>query len=134
MPYKDKQKQREYSRNWMRRKRLGLPTKLRKKLTEKEKRNRKLKYRRMYERRIRKKRDKIFKLQCWICNSTIRLCLHKKDGEPHRSSTTSILEAIKNPDQWIRLCGKCHDGVHFCMKHLGMSWEDIIELLQQKSN
>jgi hypothetical protein len=53
------------------------------------------------------------------------MCLHRKDGQLHGSSTAQILRAMKEPEKWVKLCGKCHDGVHFCMKYLGLSWSDI---------
>lgn len=30
--------------------------------------------------------------------------------------------------EFVRLCFRCHKAVHWCMKYLGLSWEQIVGL------
>lgn len=133
MVYKDINENRVYQREWQRRKRLGISTKIKnggktKKLSDIERRVRRNNYRKKHRDGLCKQRDMIFGNKCWICHSEIRLCLHKKDGTPHRRGMKELYNAIKNPKGWVRLCGKCHDGGHFCMQRLGLSWNEIVKL------
>lgn len=133
IPYKDKQKNREYQREWARRKKLGLPTsKKRVKLTENEIKKRNNECRREWRKNLRKKRDEVFGIECFFCGisrkDNKRMFLHKKDGKRHRSSTKELRKAIKEKEKWVLLCGKCHEGVHFCMNIFGMRWNDIIKV------
>ena len=29
-------------------------------------------------------------------------------------------------DEYVRVCGLCHAGIHWCMTALGLTWEDIM--------
>ena len=99
----------------------------------KRKRERDRKWRIKNYRKLQKQRDEVFGKKCSICDSTIRLCLHRKDGKPHRRNETSLKQAIEKPEDWIRLCGKCHDGIHWVMKYFHLSWEEIVSRLQERS-
>ena len=53
--------------------------------------------------------------------------IHRKDGKKHKLSGLWNIQDLKNmnPNEYICLCGRCHGGVHWCMKYLGMTWEEI---------
>ena len=72
-------------------------------------------------------REKLFGTECFFCTFERRTVLHKKDGKKHKPSKTwSIAELKKvNPDEYVLLCYRCHLKVHWCMKYLGMIWEEI---------
>jgi hypothetical protein len=128
---RDKQKQREYQREWARRKRAGLPTawKNQKILTPVERKEYQLNYSREYKRRHRELAAKIFGENCLFCGAGTTKdgrsnALHEKHGNPHLDTDTAGL-AIRNPENWVRLRYRCHNAVHWCMKYFGMSWEEI---------
>lgn len=126
MPYKDKQKNREYQREWSRRKRLGLPTRTTVPLSDDERKKRHRTYQKEY--RIQKRREavKLLGNQCFICGSKKSLACHNKLGTPHHTSQTYVL-VVKNPERFVRLCRKCHNGIHWVMERFNMTWEEIIE-------
>ncbi|KKK93884.1 hypothetical protein LCGC14_2688440, partial [marine sediment metagenome] len=35
----------------------------------------------------------------------------------------------ENPEDYVRLCFRCHYGVHWVMKHFGLTWEEIEEFI-----
>jgi len=70
--------------------------------------------------------------ECYFCKfiankKGVWTILHRKDGKEHKKPCTWTIEDLKNLDveNYVRLCGRCHHGVHWCMEYLGMSWEDI---------
>lgn len=97
------------------------------------KRKRDTKWRRKNAENLRMKRDEIFGKICKICKSTKRLCLHKKDGRAHYTDQYTLKKALENPQEWVRLCRYCHDGVHWCMKYLGWEYNTIVSQLVCKS-
>ena len=94
---------------------------------QKDARNRE--WRKKYVIKLRAKRDEVFGVKCKICSSIIRLCLHRKDGKKHYMNETQLAQALKHPEEWIRLCGKCHDGIHWVMQYFNLSWSEIESLL-----
>ena len=128
MGYKDKQKHREYQKEWARRKRAGLPTKIVNKVKKSKEEIQKIK--RLWFKKDRQKiyneRIKVWGNRCYLCSrETIHLILHNKNGEKHDTNYSYIKKALKNPERWVRLCKSCHTGVHFCMNFFNMKWEDI---------
>ncbi len=80
-------------------------------------------------------KDTLYGKVCYICYQSIPRRsinhLHRKDGKVHNTSYEAVLKAIKSePDGYVRLCHRCHKGVHWCMKKLGLMWLDIISLHQ----
>jgi hypothetical protein len=71
--------------------------------------------------------DKIFGTVCVLCGreryTDRRHHLHRKNGEYHHSSRTVLL-ALKNPDDWVRLCIYCHKSVHWLLER-GWDWERV---------
>lgn len=126
MPYKDIQAKRKYGREWQRRKRAGIQTRTKEKLSDEELRQHKIDYKKKWLQRKREEGNKVFGTICFLCGGNVNLCLHEKSGTPHQRSCTERI-ALKNPDQWVKLCYPCHKAVHWCMEHFKMSWEEIIE-------
>lgn len=63
--------------------------------------------------------------KCFFCSKDRRLHFHKKDGQNHRG-IPAFLEVRKKPEAWILLCAvPCHKVVHWMMKFLDISWEQI---------
>ena len=75
----------------------------------------------------RQEADRVFGTACFLCKGIVRPGLHKKDGEEHQTWCTAV-EALKEPEKWVRLCYPCHKAVHWCMEHLGLTWEQIVEI------
>lgn len=83
-------------------------------------------YNNKWRNKKRREAEEVFGRECKLCHGKVNLCYHKKDGKPHIHWLACIL-ALKNPNDWVRLCYPCHKSVHWCMKHFKMSWEEIIE-------
>lgn len=82
-------------------------------------------------RRLRERVGELLGNECSICERTdIRLVAHQMSGKGHNSSggTTSLKYAIDHPEEMVRLCYACHKGVHWAMKYLNMTWEDIVKI------
>lgn len=73
---------------------------------------------------------------CYICGNSIALKgkqtnrvirrLHRKDGTRHPIDYVWLYNELeKNHEKYVQLCKWCHQSVHFCMKQLGMTWDDI---------
>jgi hypothetical protein len=128
MGYKDRQKKRDYDREWARRKRNGLPTQgifnFQKHVTNEATRLRKLKWAKNWRDRKIKEAETIFGDVCYFCGRTLNLGYHNKIGEKHHTACTAAL-ALKDPSSWVRLCYPCHKSVHWCMEHLEMRWVEI---------
>jgi len=132
MPYKIKEENRAYQREWTRRKRLGLPTKgirQRELLLPEEKRRRKNVGRRKLRAKNKERAFSILGDTCFFCGGRRNLVFHEKNGVTHRGTPASSL-VLKNPESFVVLCKyPCHTGIHFCMEYLRMSWDDIVEYL-----
>ena len=133
MPYKDKRVRQKYQKEWVRRKRAGLPTRTTEPLTETERKSRQIicthKKNKVYNsKRIELKR-KYLGDECFFCKYTHRLLSHRKDGEKHKLFNFMgmvQLRAALETGQYVALCFHCHKAVHWCMGKLGMTWEDIV--------
>lgn len=133
MPYKDPEKQREYQREWARRKRASLPTRTTPKLSEKERRQHKLECQRRYKGHRKQVIKEAFGTKCFFCNRGHQMTVHRKDGKNHKKlSDMSLKELgslIKNEkDKYILLCYGCHKAIHWVMENFGFTWEQIISL------
>jgi len=84
-----------------------------------------------YRQRVREKANQVFGKKCFFCGHEVgRMPLHNKKGEKHPTDLTAR-EALKNPEDWVRLCKHCHRGVHFSMNILEMDWEQIVKLAKK---
>ena len=136
MPYKDKERQREYQKEWYRRKKLGLNTKIVGKnptLTPEEKLRRQKINSKKYRARIKKELKENFKNKCFICDKTIETGnYHEKHGKEHPCSIAYI---NKNKDDFIYLCAWCHRFIHVLMDLTKWDWNKIERfILKHKSN
>jgi hypothetical protein len=135
LPFKDREHRKEYQRNWLRNKKLGLPTKTRTKLevleqVQHEKESKK-KYR---KNRIQIRQQQLiekFDTSCYICNDTYRLQIHRKDGQKHISwqlMNNDDFSILLKSDDYVQVCWNCHKSIHWCMFYLGMIWHEIKSL------
>lgn len=131
MPYKDKEKQREYQKGWYQRKKLGLPTRTTVKLSDNERKERHKLYRKRWRTNVQKRAEVLLGSSCKICGNNIRkLSYHRKSGEEHSTTFTSAL-VVKSPEEYIRLCEWCHRGIHFLMNILKWNWNQIENLIRE---
>ncbi|MFW9864399.1 MAG: hypothetical protein ACFFET_19085, partial [Candidatus Thorarchaeota archaeon] len=87
---------------------------------------------------IRQLRFDIFGDECGICGrhaDDSKLILHRKDGTKHHRKSTWTRKFVSYADanEWVMLCVRCHNGTHWLMKQLDMSWESIESNLHSKS-
>jgi len=87
-------------------------------------------------RRAREKRVSIiidvFGPSCFFCSNEVVRIIHRKDGRKHKLLSSMGLGELRRlieteKDEYVRLCGICHKGVHWCMRWLGLNWDEIIE-------
>ena len=136
MPYKNKDEQRRYQREWCRRKRLGLETKTKEALSEEEREKRYRERTRKNARNSQQKkrlaiRDR-FGHKCFVCNSKNYLQSHKKDGIPHKKLLTmnwTELNIELQTNDYVTLCYGCHKHIHWMMSQLQLTWDDIESMI-----
>jgi hypothetical protein len=63
------------------------------------------------------------------------MMIHRKDGKKHKlfsnMSWVEIKKEVKeHKDEYVRVCGICHNGIHWIMKYLGLTWQEIINKLK----
>ena len=70
--------------------------------------------------------------KCSICGKGNRvLVFHRIDGKLHSNTNVAKL-VLEEPDEFTLLCRhQCHVSVHWCMKYLGMTWDDIMGYVAQ---
>lgn len=76
--------------------------------------------------------DEMYGEECFFCGHQKVGIIHKKDGIPHQRLILMGWDALhdlkaNHKEEYVRLCGLCHAGVHWCMKRLSLTWEDIVE-------
>ena len=69
--------------------------------------------------------NKVFGKTCFFCGGKVHVLLHRKDGVQHKRYSITVQIALKNPNEWVKLCYPCHKVVHWMMKHFKMTWEEI---------
>lgn len=82
-------------------------------------------YNLVYRKRKREEAIKLLGGQCYFCSHASHLNFHKKSGGKHGFNSSSPYLVLKNPEEWALVCVNCHKAVHWCMRHLGFSWEEI---------
>jgi transcriptional regulator with XRE-family HTH domain len=77
----------------------------------------------------------LFGETCYFCGEHYHqkeknLPTHRKDGRPHHKKLLRYERYVKhlNPDEWVTLCTKEHNYVHWAMDRLGMTWNDFERL------
>lgn len=86
-----------------------------------------------YRIKMRLKIDNLLGATCILCNSHNslhnKLNCHRKDGTSHyTNSYETVKEVIRNPNEFVRVCRYCHNGVHWMMKTFKMSWDKILRI------
>lgn len=136
MGFKDPEARKKYARDWARRKKAGLQTRITEKLTDVERKRRKKIWDKKASEVQKKKRAKwksdALGKACVICKikSGIKLCAHRKDGQSHYDFNMFTNEEYKKAmesGKFVLLCYICHKSVHWCMKYLGMDWKQIMD-------
>jgi hypothetical protein len=142
MTYKDPEKQRNYCRDWARRKAIenrgGLPSPRSvnfKFLTPEERESRKRetnkRCRENYKKKLKRKLDELIGSSCYICHSERSLVAHEVYGIPHNGNgADQFVDAFDRPKDFVRLCYSCHKGVHWVMRWFNMSWKEIISKIR----
>jgi len=79
---------------------------------------------------IEKLRKELFGEECYFCGPIPKgknKVIHRKDGNPHPREALWRWKFLlqMNPNEWVMVCQKHHRYVHWAMKYLGMSWDDI---------
>lgn len=74
--------------------------------------------------------DNLYGEHCYFCSNTTVRIMHRKDGKPHKRlpqmNWNELYDLRDNHrEEYVRVCGICHAGIHWCMEHLEMSWDDI---------
>jgi hypothetical protein len=90
-----------------------------------------------YLRRIKRKAqiEKILGNKCLVCgNNTRKIHYHEIHGKPHTYNGVYIYAyIIKHLEDFIPLCCRCHNVVHYLL-NLGEKREEILKLLNQMIN
>lgn len=83
-----------------------------------------------YEERQEQIKD-AFENECYFCDAFKKLLIHRKDGQPHVWGAS--LDVLRNINDYTLLCCYCHTGIHWCMKHLGFTWDDVLKYKEIKN-
>ena len=141
MPYKDKKKKKEYQRIWISRKRRGLPTRTKPEISSEERLARKKKSKKMGNKKAREKRQnkirEAFGTKCFFCDLEDAAIMHRKDGAKHKLFGSMSLHELDmeiqyHKNEYVRVCKLCHKGIHWAMKRLNLTWDDIVSLSLSK--
>ena len=130
MPYRNIEDKRKYDREWARRKRSGQITRLTQIPSKEESHKRMLERQRKYNLNKRKYLEENYGKQCCVCHEPRIMIIHRKDGQRHKLFTNMSFKELreeveKHKDEYVRVCGICHTGIHWAMKYLNLKWEDI---------
>lgn len=76
--------------------------------------------------------DETIGAECYFCGSNRRgtggLTAHRKDGQQHRPfHYMGKAEFIAEMDSgnYVRVCYRCHHGIHWMMEFLNLGWDFI---------
>lgn len=134
-----KQKKRKYYRQFRNnpekwRELLQERKKKRKEQPEKHRKWQKASYQRNKQKRKktrierRKRIKELLGAKCFFCShEDTHIECHEIYGKKHPSTGKYILDHL---DDFIPLCNWCHSAVHWCMKYLGLSWNQILEMVK----
>lgn len=75
----------------------------------------------------------VFGSKCEICHSETHLQFHEKNGNSHPKGYMKYSYILKHQGDFILLCVLCHTGVHFLMEKLGMSGDDVLQLIRARA-
>lgn len=125
-PERAREYHQEYSRNWYKAHRGERLAQIHK--YKREHKEQLEEARRKLRQRQREQIKALLGHSCFFCgfepdNGMLRS--HEIHGSHHTNSYNYI---IKHHEDFVALCNHCHTGVHFCMKYLGLSWDQILSL------
>jgi len=66
--------------------------------------------------------------QCFICGSKVLLEYHEKNNNRHRKDIQYVYAHHKD---FVRLCIGCHKWVTWGYRILGLTWEDVLEIVER---
>ncbi len=73
--------------------------------------------------------DELVGRKCYFCGFEHRRIVHTKSGVEHKDFASmtkeELLEVESHKDDYVCLCFMCHKAVHWCMKHLKLTWKEI---------
>lgn len=130
MPFRNEETKRQYKQDWYLRKKAGLPTRITPKLTKEESIIKEKKRQKKYQQEKKQYLISIFGDRCKICGKIGVMIIHRKDGKPHKKIYNMSWEELKteienHKDEYVRVCGICHSGIHWAMKYLSLEWDNI---------
>lgn len=132
MPYKDLDKKREYNREWVRRKKLGLDTKIIGKkpvFSPDERQTRERINSEKYRDKNKIEAVSYFRNICYVCHKNIENGnYHKKDGDIHPQGINYI---NNHKDEFIYVCSWCHRFIHVLMKLTNWDWKKIEKFIYE---
>jgi hypothetical protein len=134
MAYKVRQKQRDYQREWCRRKRKNEPTRIVNKIakTKEERYAQSNKWRKIKRQQDKLRIGELIGYGCIFCGTKKNPQTHKTDGKKHGfSNHVTLQDVIDNPKDFVRLCHTCHRSVHWVMKYCNMTWKDILSRIEK---
>jgi len=134
MRYKDPEHRKQYLKEWHHKswlnKKAGISTKPKTKMTQEEALIRNRENNKKYQNQKKEYLIMVFGDRCKICGKVGVMMIHRKDGNKHKLfSNMSWVEIKKevelHKDEYVRVCGICHNGVHWAMRYLGLIWDNI---------
>lgn len=92
-------------------------------------------YQLKWKRNMRMKIEERIGNKCRFCGfqGTLkrRISAHEIHGNSHSETPTYILN---HSEDFVPLCKFCHRSIHFCMRYLGLTWNDILQLMEKIKN
>jgi len=87
-----------------------------------------LRWQRIYRRNNRERAFALLGSKCFFCTQRNKkaLVFHERHGNYH-DTRDCFRSVLRNPQDFVVVCKRCHTGVHFCMETFGLDWEAIKE-------
>lgn len=84
-----------------------------------------------YRQRRKEQTAQVLGTECFFCGYEERCIIHRKDGTPHKKfksmGKAEYAEHIQS-DDYVIVCFHCHKGVHWAMKWLNLTWDEIVNM------
>ena len=70
--------------------------------------------------------------KCFFCSSKKLLACHKKDLSKHIPIANLSINQLssENPNDYVRVCFKCHYGIHWCQKYFAITWDEVLSKIK----
>ena len=142
-PYKDKKQYKEWFKRWSDENRDRLRQKWRNaywRKREKISQRRKERFSRLKE-KCREELKRIFGTRCIICGgidkrSKIGVSFHniKNEKHPYNQVHRKYQYIIAHKEDFIPVCISCHNGIHWLQGKVGLTWEQIKQIIPALRN